>query len=274
MTTSEAKLKELEDYLRYHGFSGDIPQNSGHKNWMVIKKLMKGHPFYTFGIKRVEQAIKHHEISAAEIRDYQVAASGITIQRFRRHGPGHFNSRLVAERLLEALVDIQKRAKAGQTIIFATGHPGAMVGLLDELAAWANSLGAKLVRIDRPLTVDGRIKLDMLGRVLVASDGCSAIHTHDAQFMEALLKLQSADFVVADHGFAGAALNRQVPTIGFYDTDDPGLPLAEALGCPVLAVPFNDNNYNTSGAALGRYLIERFTTGATPQPRRSRTRAH
>lgn len=273
MNPSPAHIKELQKYLLETGFSGDIPQNNGHKNWLVIKRLMKNDPFYTFGIARIEQAVKHREVNAKQIRDIVIAASGVSIKRFRHSGPGHFDSAKVTDRLVQAIAEIQTRAKTHQSMIFATGHPGAMVGFVNGLAEWAESLGAKVVSLEEAIEVDERYKLDMIGSVMVPSDNCSAIHTHESRYMEELLSVQSADFVVADHGFTGAAINHGIEAIGFYDTDDPGMPLAESLGLPVLAVPINDNNYNANGATLARYLIERFGQNAPIKPRRSRTRA-
>jgi hypothetical protein len=275
MTTPvQAIIRELEEYLLAHGFSGDIPQNNGHKNWLAIKRLVKGDSFYTFGIKRIEDAAHNHEISAKQIRDIMIESSGITIQRFSHKGAGHFSSGIVSQQLIKAIVDIKRLAQEGKTIAFATGHPGAMTGLMNELALWAENLGAKIAVTEYSLVVDGRLRLDMIGRVLLPSDNCSAAHSHDFKMMEKFLELHPTDLVVADHGFAGAALNLEIPTIGFYDTDDPALPLARYLSLPILAVPINDNCYNADGAALARYLIERFGQHVAAKPRRSRARTH
>lgn len=263
---------ELVEGLLETGFSGDIPQNSGKKNWQAIKKMIKGQPFYTFGIKRVEQAAKVREITATSVRHTMIKATGISDERFRSSGPGHFDSQTVADRLIEAMNQIYERASQGQTLVFATGHPGSMLGFLDVLANWAEDSGAKIATIDGPAVVGAEFKLDMIGKVLVASDGCSVQHTHDAIYMDAYLSTAQADFVVADHGFTGAALNHGLAAIGFYDTDDPAIPVAEALGLPVLAAPFNDNNYNANGRTLALYLIERFTAHVATRPRGSRNR--
>jgi len=73
--------------------------------------------------------------------------------------------------------------------------------------------------------------------------------------MEALLGKVKADLVVADHGFAGAALNHAIRTLAIYDTDDPALPVAAYLGEPVRAIPVHDNRYNADGTALAKFLI-------------------
>ena len=44
------------------------------------------------------------------------------------------------------------------------------------------------------------------------------------------------DLVVADHGFAGEAINRDIPTVAVMDTNDPGLAVAK-LGANVRWCP-------------------------------------
>jgi ribosomal protein S2 len=52
------------------------------------------------------------------------------------------------------------------------------------------------------------------------------------------------DLVIADHGFAGEAINRGIPTVAIMDTNDPGLAVAKKLGANVIIVPMNDNRPN------------------------------
>jgi hypothetical protein len=65
--------------------------------------------------------------------------------------------------------------------------------------------------------------------------------------MEAMLAaLRSAgepmpDLVVADHGYAGAAGQAGVPTVGFADCNDPALFVGEAEGKVEVAVGLDDN---------------------------------
>lgn len=258
-----ANIETLAKYLQQNGFSGNIPQNNRAKNWAAIKKLLKRDPFYTFGIKRVHLAAEKHEITAVQVRDILVKSSGLNVKRFNFLGPGYFDPNKSAEALLRAWERIETAAEAGGHIIFATGHPGAMVGLLQILADAAKERGAHVSRLRHGLPVqehhfekEKRHYLDQIGDVFVPSDNCSAWHSHSASYGEMVLRQFDVDLLVGDHGFVGAAINEGVSCIGFYDTDDPAIPLAASLGMPVIGVPLNDNRYNADSAALGRYLVE------------------
>jgi hypothetical protein len=72
--------------------------------------------------------------------------------------------------------------------------------------------------------------------------------------------VEMPDLVVADHGFAGEAVNRGIATIAVMDTNDPGLAMAKKLGGNLTLVPMNDNRPNvvTREAAeiVERMLLE------------------
>jgi hypothetical protein len=49
--------------------------------------------------------------------------------------------------------------------------------------------------------------------------------------MQNMLKeVDGIDLVIADHGFAGAAVEAGLPTLSIADVNDPALPLAQARG--------------------------------------------
>lgn len=247
---------KLEQFLLEAGFSGDIPLNSRATNYHALKRLVAGDAFYTFGIKEIHRRIKTGEVDVAMARAVLVQASGRDARRFRWLGPGYFDPAKSAIALMTAMERLRLAAERHQHIAFATGHPGAMTGLLDRLARWAEALGAHVVTLEQPLPVKGAYYLDMLGNVLAVSDNASNWHTHDTVFMDALLQHHRVDLVVGDHGFIGAALNRGIACLGFYDTDDPALPVAQYLGLPIISVPLNDNRYNVYGRRLAELMIQ------------------
>jgi hypothetical protein len=57
------------------------------------------------------------------------------------------------------------------------------------------------------------------------------------------------DLVVADHGFAGAAVAAGVPTVAVMDTNDPAFAVAVVRGADLTAVPMDDNRPPNSYAA-------------------------
>jgi hypothetical protein len=72
---------------------------------------------------------------------------------------------------------------------------------------------------------------DGVGSVVV---GGAVQHTHRPEHMEAMLAELGAsgapDAVIADHGFAGAAVEAGITTLSIADVNDPALPLAQARG--------------------------------------------
>ena len=139
----------------------------------------------------------------------------------------------VHRRMLAELV-----AAGGGRVLVATGHPAA---LLAHYAAVARALAASGCVVVRPL--DGRLLTGPDGRACSVRylDGVGALsrhgglhHTHRSELMEAVLDAaggrEGVDLVVADHGFAGAAIEAGIATLSIADVNDPALPLAQARG--------------------------------------------
>jgi len=81
-------------------------------------------------------------------------------------------------------------------------------------------------------------------------DGASLLHTHGADPMRDLLReLDAVDLVVADHGFAGAAIVAGIPTVAVMDTNDPALAVVARRGADLTVVPMDDNRPQNSYAA-------------------------
>jgi hypothetical protein len=56
-----------------------------------------------------------------------------------------------------------------------------------------------------------------------------------------LRELDGVDLVVADHGFAGAAVAAGIPTVAIMDTNDPAFAVVSARGADLTVVPMDDN---------------------------------
>jgi len=73
-------------------------------------------------------------------------------------------------------------------------------------------------------------------------DGASLLHTHDPDPMRHVLRqAEPVDLVVADHGFAGAAIAAGIPTVAIMDTNDPALAVVAGRGADVTVIPMDDN---------------------------------
>ena len=130
-------------------------------------------------------------------------------------------------------------AAGGARVIVATGHPS----LLRHYRAVVRALAGAGCAIVRPLeglengltTPEGRpCSIGYVDGVAVLAFDGREHHTHRSLFMEAMLDTigggEGVDLVVADHGFAGAAIEGAIETLSIADINDPALPLAQARG--------------------------------------------
>jgi hypothetical protein len=101
-----------------------------------------------------------------------------------------------------------------------------------------------------------RAPIRYLGRVAMLSNGADFLHTHAAEPMEALLAVgPRPDLVLADHGWAGAAAQAGIVTIGLADTNDPAMFVGAEEGKVAVAVPLDDNVAPSSYLPLADYLL-------------------
>ncbi len=140
----------------------------------------------------------------------------------------------------------------GGRVLLATGHP---TGLLSHYGAIARTLQARGCLLLAPLDdvvvrhdeETGRKRaLRYLDGVACVHDGASLLHSHRSVYMEAMLDELgggpgAVDLVIADHGMAGAAIERGIRTLSIADVNDPALPLAQARGKTDAVLPIDDN---------------------------------
>ena len=130
-------------------------------------------------------------------------------------------------------------ASGGGRVLVATGHPS----LLRHYTALAGALASAGCAMVRPLegvengltTPDGRLwSIGYVEGVAVLTYDGRAHHTHRSLYMEAMLETiggrAGVDLVIADHGYAGAAIEAGIDTLSIADINDPALPLAQARG--------------------------------------------
>ena len=73
------------------------------------------------------------------------------------------------------------------------------------------------------------------------TDGREPRHTHRPDAMRRMLAAERPDLVVADHGFAGAAIEAGVETLSIADVNDPALIVAKAQGRTDVVVVMDDH---------------------------------
>ncbi|MGZ4104898.1 MAG: phosphatase, partial [Actinomycetota bacterium] len=87
-----------------------------------------------------------------------------------------------------------------------------------------------------------RRRVRYLDGVAVRKADVDLIHTHESWPKDALLDaIEAPDLVLADHGWAGAAIARGVEVACFTDVNDPAIAVAKADGLVEIVVPCDDN---------------------------------
>lgn len=223
----------LLDYLVAARLTGRVatPLASTRHN---CARLVEGDPDYTFGLSDWRDATVEEVLAAVRAAGGVEATGdgdedpaggfidpGATVEGIARHGGA-----------LASFV-----AAGGGRVLLATGHPSALLSHYGAVARALAAAGCEVVRpLDgAPLTADGRREaIRYLDGVGALSFHGGLHHTHRSGPMEQLLSAAGGaggvDLVVADHGFAGAAIEAGIPTLSIADVNDPALPLAQARG--------------------------------------------
>jgi hypothetical protein len=154
------------------------------------------------------------------------------------------------ERVLDACGDAGDRfaeaIRRRERVILATGHPVGLAHLYIEVGRLLRAGGATIVEpadgitwreVDRPHPWQIRY----LDGVAMLTDEASARHTHSGDAMERMLDDLIPDLVFADHGFAGAAIERGVETVSIADVNDPALLVAQAQDRTRTVIVMDDN---------------------------------
>ena len=230
------------------GLAGTSTSHGGDNNLHKIGLLLEGNDGTTFGMEGLLRDVSFDEAYGAV--EHMI---GYPPDHEETPGRGCIDPFRTAEGLLEAGGLIGEVASGGGRVVLGTGHPGALLLYYLGVARWVEELGGELARTE-PRIRGAEIPLDWAGPVAVLGDGASMKHTHDPAPMRSILDDLGGgvDLVVADHGFAGAATARGIPTVAIMDTNDPAWAVVSARGADVTVVPMDDNRpLNSYGAALG-----------------------
>ena len=205
-----------------------------------IRLLHEGDPDKQFGMTGLQG------LDPDEVLRLVGHASGFEPDPTARRGPVPVDPELVldacaavGDRLADAVV-------RGERVILATGHPVGLAHLYIEVGRLLRAGGASVLEpADGATWRDGDRhhpwQIRYLEGVAMLTDKASARHTHRGDAMDRMLDEQTPDLVFADHGFAGAAIERGVETLSIADVNDPALLVARAQGRSRTVVVMDDN---------------------------------
>jgi hypothetical protein len=230
-------LGQHADRLLDAGVAGTCTSHGAEKNLYKIGLLLELDESNTFGMEDLLQ-----DVGFEEAYDAVALQIGNPPDREENPGRGCIDPARTAAGLVEAGEQIRGVAGSGGRLVFATGHPGALILYYLGLARWAQGLGGDVLTVETRGRYERGVSLDWAESVAALGDGASLFHTHDPEPMRDVLRQSSAvDLVVADHGFAGAAIAAGVQTIVVMDTNDPAFAVVAGRGADVTVVPMDDN---------------------------------
>lgn len=230
---------QLAAYLDSVRITGNVA-TPREDNLRHIQLFLDGNEHLEFGVRTTRQW------TFDEVFELMHRRVGINADRAHVQGQDAID----AEKCIAALERFAARfgesVRAGERILFATGHPAGLLPVHAALAAAAERGGAKVVEVPEGTRYrDGDIR--QLFGVLVWHQYGGLVHTHYPEPMRLSLEVLASrgdpppELVVADHGWAGHAANAGIPALGFADCNDPGLFVSEAEGQLEVAVPLDDN---------------------------------
>lgn len=230
-----------------------------------FRRMSDREPLYLFGLDPTGTW------TPAEVLALMVARCGVSPDPSHVRGADTIDPERTVERL-EAMADlVRDAARHRRRVLVATGHPDGVVSIHRALAKALRAAGCPLLSAgsgwqhpDEPSYRSPRRSIRFVDDVAVLSDATGrAKHTHSPLPMVAILDALTAageplpELVIADHGWAGAAGQAGIPTVGFADCNDPALFVGEAEGRVRVCVPLDDNVDPGLYAPLTAYLLHR-----------------
>ncbi|HWC71013.1 MAG TPA: phosphatase [Actinomycetota bacterium] len=232
--------EELADAL----LAGDVAGTATHPIDNVRANalmLIDGDPDKLFGLSGLPGPF-----DLDGILDLVAEGAGVPIDHDARYGPVEIARGTIVQ-TCEAMGErLARAASRRERVVLATGHPVGLALLYHAVDGLISEHGAEVLRAangerwrDPHLPHDWVI--DHWGGVAMLTDGREPRHTHAPAAMQRVLDRERPDLVVADHGFAGAAIEAGVETLSIADVNDPALIVAKAQGRTDVVVVMDDH---------------------------------
>jgi Phosphatase len=235
-------LLRARDALVATGVTGPHRSHTRRDTIGKLRALLDGDEEARFGLRDLD---RYSLDQFDQVLGFLAAVTGCSDDP---HAPGDeesFDPDLTVLAIATAARRLRDEARRGSTLLTLTGHPTGLLEHHIRVVDAYRGAGGKIIRLreEERFRLAGRnVEIRYVGGVGCLSAGASLVHTHSAAPMEAVLEAEPwPDLVLADHGFAGAAIARGIPTIAVMDVNDPALAIAPQQGRDVLLIPLDDN---------------------------------
>jgi hypothetical protein len=256
-----ATATELRDHLVSSRIAGDVA-TSRENNLTNFARMSRREPSYLFGLEPAGQW------SFEDVLALMAERCGVSPDARHTVGQDTIDPDRTIDRLEAMAARLRQAAARRERVLVATGHPVGLRPTHTAVAAALSRAGCTLLTPaagwrhpdDPPFAVAAELAYaDNVGMLI---SGSGPRHTHSPLPMRAVLAaLEDAgeappDLVVADHGWAGAAGQAGVDSVGFADCNDPALFVGEAEGRVLVSVPLDDNVEPSLYKPLTEFLLD------------------
>jgi hypothetical protein len=231
-------LSEATEALVAGGIAGRHVSHRRRGNIAKIHSMLKDDVESRFGLSGFER------YSAPEILELMARLTGCSKDPDDPLEQDYIDPSLTIAAIVAGARRLRLAAEGGHSLLAATGHPTGLLEHHMRVVDAYRSVGGKVIipREQELFARGGTTRIRYVGSVACLCDGASLLHTHSSEAMEALLEAKPwPDIVLADHGYAGAALERGIPTVAFMDINDQALAVPWDEGKDVVIVPLDDN---------------------------------
>jgi hypothetical protein len=254
MTTAPTR-EQLGAALTAAKIVGDVATGRD-SNTTNIARMLDRETNYDFGLTL------GRDWTYAEVLALMAEKVGIDPDPDRFDGPDTISAERcidALDRMSAAITDVARRRG---TVLIATGHPTGLLVVHQAVARALRAGGCQVLIAgdEAPVPIENRpVKVLYVGDVAVLATRAHLLHTHRPEPMRTALAANTSgraiDLVMADHGWAGAAAEAGLRTVGFADCNDPALFVGEADGKVDVVVPLDDNVTPALYAPLIAYLL-------------------
>ncbi|GAA3423373.1 phosphatase [Streptosporangium nondiastaticum] len=255
----------LRDHLVRTRIAGDVA-TSRENNLDHYRSLANRDPYHLFGLTL------RGRWSYRDVLELMARSAGVVADPGHREGQDTIDPDLTiaaVEAMGDTIAGVLRRG--APRVLMATGHPTGLLTVHLALARLLRRHGAIMMSPAEGWSYWGsgygrKRRIRYMDDVAMLDDRGAFVHTHDPAPMQAMLGRLAEpagpgdgrpDLVIADHGWAGAAGEAGLLTVGFADSNDPALFVGEAEGKIAVTVPLDDNVLPRHYDPLTKYLVER-----------------
>jgi hypothetical protein len=245
--------EELKAQLVRTRIVGDVATGRD-SNTTNIARMLDREVNYDFGLTL------SRDWTYAEVVALMADRVGIDPDPERVEGPDTIDPDRCLDALDRMAEEIAEVARRRGRVLVATGHPTGLLVVHQAVVAALRAAGCEVITAgdESPVPIEHRpVKVLYIADVAVLATRAHLLHTHRPEPMRTVLAAADVqpDLVIADHGWAGAAGEAGLRTVGFADCNDPALFIGESEGKVAVVVPLDDNVTPAFYAPMTSYLL-------------------